>query len=98
MVVGRGNSTRDAHLDVAHHRADHHAKIRELFPDAQMPTGTERLVWTLRALAHRTKTVIDLLPILVGILLERLLSLTLWVRPATRDPSLGFMPQHFVDL
>ena len=100
MVVGRGNPTRDAHLNVAHHRTDHHAKlqIRELFPDAPMPTGTERLVRTLRALAHRTETVIDLLPILVSILIERLLSLALWVRPATRNPLLGFVPHRFVDL
>jgi len=88
------------HLNIAHHRSDQHAElqVRELFPDAPMPTSTERLIRTVRTFAHRTETVINLLPILVSILPECLLSLALWVRPATRDPLLGFVPQPFVGL
>ncbi len=100
MVVRLGNPTRDAHLNVAHHRTDQHAElqVRERFPDTSMPTGTKRLVRTLRALAHCTESVIDLLPIFVRVLLKRLLSLALWVNPAIRDPLLGFDPQRFIDL
>src|SRR5579863_2196408 len=100
MVVRSGDPTRDAHLNVAHHRSDQHAElqVRELFPDAPMPTGAEWLVRTVRALTHRTETVINLLPILVSIFVKRLLSLALWVCPTTRDPLLGFEPQRFVDL
>lgn len=100
MVVRSGNPTRDPHLNIAHHRSDQHAElqVRELFTDAPMPTSTERLVRAVRTLAHRTETVIDLLPILVGILPECLLRLSLWVRPATRDPLLGFVPQPLIGL
>jgi len=78
-------------------RQDAELHVRELFPYAPIPTGTERLVRTLRALVHCTESVIDLL-IFVRALFKRLLSLALWVGPATRDPLLGFDPQCFVDL
>src|SRR5712675_1775034 len=100
MVIWWGNTTRNTHLDAAHYRRDQRAKlqIRELFPDAPMPTSTEWLVRTLRALAHRTEPIIDLLPVLVRVLSKRLLSLALRIRPATRYPFLRFEPQRLVDL
>ena len=100
VVVRWWNTTRDAHLNVAHHRGDHYSQlqVRELFPDTPMPTSAERLIWTFRALANSTKPIINFLAILVSVLLKRCLCLTLWVRPPTRYPRVGLEPQRFIHL
>jgi hypothetical protein len=100
VVVRWRNTARDTHLNVAHHRAEQHAKlqVRKLFANAPMPTSTERLVRTFRALANGTKPIINLLAILISVLIKRFLSLALWVNPPTWDPFPGLEPQRFIHL
>jgi hypothetical protein len=95
MVIGGRNSTWNAHLDVAYNRQDQSTELQvcELFTNAAMPTSTERLIWAFRAFAHCTEAIVDLFAVFVNVLLERLLSLALWICPTTWDPFLSIEPQ-----
>ena len=71
---------------------------RYLFSDTPMSACAEGLVWALSPLAHSAKPVVNLLPILVRVLLERLLCLALRVVPPRRVPFGRIRPQLRVDL
>ena len=72
--------------------------MSDLFADATVSTSAEWLIWTLRSLANRTKTVIDLLAVLVRIHLECLGGSTLRVIPPEGIKGHGILPDAWVNL
>ena len=72
--------------------------MSDLFADATMSTSAEWLIWTLRSLAYRTKTVIDLLAVLVRVHPECLGSSTLRVIPPEGVKGHGIFPDTWVNL
>ena len=88
MVVVSRHLLLHLELDLAYNRSNDRAElqVRELLANAPMPARAERLLWALRALADCTKSIIDLLTVLVRIHFVGLRRETLGVAPSCWIP------------
>lgn len=86
-----------------HHANDSRNKraqleVRKLLADTPMLARAERLIRALRALAHCAKPIVDLLPVLIRVHLERLGRYAFRVAPAERVPLVSVLPHRGIDL